>query len=102
MTKEEKFIRKWEQASKNGKMAYIIKIALIFVIVAPIVAILIDLAFKGDFSQKAFTEILTVKYVIVKIIIFCLVGVFSAYSSWNNGKKKYQIYKEYLENKQVK
>jgi len=99
MTKEEKFIKKWERASKNGKMAYIIKIALIFLIVAPIVAIFIDLAFKGDFSQKAITEILTVRYVIVKVIIFGIVGVFSAYSSWNRGEKKYQIYKEYVESK---
>jgi len=99
MTKEEKFIKKWERASKNGKKVYIIKMALFFIVVVTIVGLPIDLAFKGDFSQKAFEETFTLKYFIVKVITYTFVGIFLAFNSWNRGIKKHQIYKEYLENR---
>ena len=99
MTKEEKFIKKWERTSKKGKTFFITKIALIFTVITPIVGLFVDLAFKWDFSQKAFEETLTIKYIISKIIVFSIVGIFLAYNSWNRGEKKYKIYKNYIESK---
>jgi len=98
MTKEEKFIKKWERASKNGQMAYIIKIAIIFIIVAPITSAIIDLIIQWDFSTKAIKEVLQLRQVIINIIIFSFIGFINGFSSWNRGVRKYNTYKKHLEN----
>ena len=99
MTKEEKFIKKWERASKNGKKAYIIKMALIFIIIAPFTSALFDLILKCDFSNEAINDVLQVRKIVINIVMFTIVGIFIAYNSWNRGLKKYNIIINYLNNK---
>ncbi len=90
MTKDEKFIKKWERINENGKTTYIFKIAIIFIIISPIVAFFIDLVFKWDFSLNAIKETLTLGYIVSKIVVFTIAGIFVAFSSWNRGNKRYE------------